>query len=305
MEFDYSKSNSVERYGPEKHQKTRIKPYFALNEVYGDSLPTGTIKENLDKLENHIINASLAQEIEAPNSHAFSNTRGFWFEVFIAVHAWNYRIRHNLGDVLIVKMPNVSSFDFRRIFEEKTDKMLKQLELSLLKNNVRLITSNPDLLIVEQENLILEEHNVPISCLDTQSIMEAVNSYKVLESKCHWDSLKAGIGVKTSLRPDRRLQLVHEGNILKSLFAHLKMRHWNREAAFEYYGASSEMISGADDDALQTAATHTIVNVDSLPERAVDGLFSLLSFDDIEKMLENILKRKAPVNKAGDTKEKV
>lgn len=293
MEFDYSKSNSVELYGPEKNQKTRIKPYIALTEVFGDSLPTGTIKENLDKLELHTKNAALAQEMMVPNSQAFSNTRGFWFEVFIAVHAWNYRIRHNLGDVLIVKMPNVSSFDFRRIFEEKTDKMLKQLEISLLKNNVRLITSNPDLLIVEQEDLTLDEHNKPISCLDTQSIMNAVNLYKVLENKCRWNSLKAGIGVKTSLRPDRRLQVVYEGNILKSLFAHLKMRHWSRGATFEYYGASSELISGADDDALQTAATHTIVNVDSLPERAVDGLYSLLTFDDIEKMLDTIIKRKA------------
>lgn len=293
MEFDYLKSYSVELYGMEKKQKTRIKPSIALAEVYGDNLPTGTIKENLDKLEMHTKNAALAQNMMVPNSQAFSNTRGFWFEVFIAVHAWNYRIRHNLDDVLIVKMPNVSSFDFRRIFEEKTDRMLKQLEISLLKNNVRLITSNPDLLIVEQEDLILDEHNIPISCLGTQSIMDAVNLYKVLENKCRWNSLKAGIGVKTSLRPDRRLQLVHEGNILKSLFAHLKMRHWNREESFEYYGASSEIISGADDDALQTAATHTIVNVDSLPERAVDGLYSLLTFDDIEKMLDTILKRKA------------
>jgi hypothetical protein len=293
MEFDYSKSNSVELYGPKNNQKTRIKPYIALAEVFEASLPAGTIKENLDKLELYTKNAALAQEMMVPNSQAFSNTRGFWFEVFIAVHAWNYRIRHNLGDVLIVKMPNVTSFDFRRIFEEKTDKMLKQLEISLLKNNVRLITSNPDLLIVEQEGLILDEHNKPISSLDTQSIMNAVNLYKVLENKCRWNSLKAGIGVKTSLRPDRRLQVVHEGNILKSLFAHLKMRHWSREAIFEYYGASSELISGADDDALQTAATHTIVNVDSLPERAVDGLYSLLTFDDIEKMLDTIIKRKA------------
>nr|WP_269744425.1 Cfr10I/Bse634I family restriction endonuclease [Paenibacillus sp. Aloe-11] len=280
-------------YGPKKKQKTRIKPYFALAEVFGKILPTGTIKENLDKLEQHTKNAALAQGMMVPNSQAFSNTRGFWFEVFIAVYAWNYRIKENLSEVLIVKMPNVSSFNFRRIFEEKTDKMLKQLELSLLKSNVRLITSNPDLLIVEQEKLVLEEHNIPISCLDTQSIMKAVNLYKVLESKCHWDSLKAGIGVKTSLRPDRRLQVVHEGNILKSLFAHLKMRHWDREAAFKYFGASSEMITGADDDALQTAATHTIVNVNSLPERAVDGLFSLLTFEDIEKMFDVILKRKA------------
>ncbi|MCM3269096.1 Cfr10I/Bse634I family restriction endonuclease [Paenibacillus elgii] len=293
MEFDFSTSNSVEQYATGKNQKTRIKPYLTLAEVFGEELPTGTIKENLDKLEQHAKNAAFAQGFAVPNSQAFSNTRGFWFEVFIAVQAWNYRIRKNITDVLIVKMPNVITFDFRRIFEDQTKEMLNHLEVSLLKNQVRLITSNPDLLIVKQENLIQEEHNIPISRLDTQSIMNAVNLYKALENKCHWDSLKAGIGVKTSLRPDRRLQVVHEGNILKSLFAHLKMRHWNREAIFEYYGASSEMISGADDDALQTAATHTIVNVDSLPERAVDGLFSLLTFADIDRMLDEIIKRKA------------
>jgi len=294
MDFDYTESNSIELYGPEGNQKPRIKPFIALSEVFGDSLPIGTIKENLDKLEQHIKKAALVQGIPTPNSQAFSNTRGFWFEVFIAVHAWNYRIRKDLSNILIVKMPNVSSFDFRKIFDDTTREMLNQLELSLRDHNVRLITSNPDLLVVQQDNLITEEHNVPISCLNAQNILDAVNLYKVLENQCNWNSLTAGIGLKTSLRPDRRLQVVHEGNILKSLFAHLKMRHWNREATFEYYGASSEIITGADDDALQTAATHTIVNVDSLPERAVDGLYSLLTFEDIDKMLGEILKRKVP-----------
>ncbi|WP_249652571.1 Cfr10I/Bse634I family restriction endonuclease, partial [Lysinibacillus sp. D4A1_S13] len=60
-------------------------------------------------------------------------------------------------------------------------------------------------------------------------------SYKYLEGKCEWSSLIAGIGLKTSLRPDRRSQLVLEGNVLKSLFAHLKMRLWNKDVFFKYY----------------------------------------------------------------------
>ncbi|MBO9131434.1 Cfr10I/Bse634I family restriction endonuclease [Bacillus sp. 165] len=291
---NYESSNCVEQHIQKGELKTRIKPLYALTELFANGLPTGTIKERLDLLENYVKNVAKAKGFEVPNQGAFSNTRGTWFEAFVAVFAWNFRIENQLNDILIVKMPNVKTFDFRRIFNPKTSEMISQLDRSLLTHtggeNVRLITSNPDLLIVKQESLVQKAFNERIQTLNLPQLEEASGLYRYLEGNVSWDSLVAGVGIKTSLRPDRRLQVVHEGNILKALFAHLKMRNWNRHPRFRYYGASSEKISQADDDALQTAATHSIINVDTPPERAVDDIFSLTTFDDINKMFTKILK---------------
>jgi len=289
-------SNCVEEYQSKGSTKTRIKPFTALSEMYQSSLPTGSLKENLDQLEQYVKTVALSKGYKLPNPNAFSNTRGLWFESMIAIHGWNYRIKNGLSDILIVKMPNVTSFDFRRIFDIETRTMLEDLEMSLLTNarEVRLITSNPDLLIIRQQNLVKEEYNTVINSFSTEKIHAALELYKSLENQCLWKAIVAGIGVKTSFRPDRRLQLVHEGNILKALFAHLKMRHWDREAKFSYYGASSEALSRSDINALQTAATHSIIDVNSTPERAVDDIFSLLTFNDIDLMFSEIFKYEVP-----------
>ncbi|QIZ69143.1 Cfr10I/Bse634I family restriction endonuclease [Geobacillus subterraneus] len=293
MMTELKNSNCIEEYQENGKTKVRIKPFNALIELYDNQIPTGNIKENLDKLQNYVMKVADAKGLTKPASAAFSNTRGTWFEVMIAIQSWNYRIKRGYNDYLIIKMPNVKTFDFRKIFDDETREKLYQLEKSLLthKQQVRLITSNPDLLIIRQKDLIKDEYNQPIDKFTHENVDTALTLFKHLERKCKWDSLVAGIGLKTSLRPDRRLQLVHEGNILKSLFAHLKMRYWNPKAEFKYYGASSEPVSQADDDALQTAATHTIVNVNSTPERAVDDVFSLTSFEDIDKMLDQIIKK--------------
>jgi hypothetical protein len=289
-------SNCVEEYQSNGTSKTRIKPLYALSEMFHESLPKGKLKENLNALEQYVKDVSKSKGITLPNANAFSNARGQWFESMIAVQGWNYRIKHDLTDILIVKMPNVSTFDFRRIFDIETRAMLEDLERSLLANTkeVRLITSNPDLLIIQQENLIKKEYNTEINSLSSEKINEALNLYKSLENKSLWRSIVAGIGVKTSFRPDRRLQLVHEGNILKALFAHLKMRHWDREGKFKYYGASSEKLTRADFNALQTAATHSIIDVNSIPERAVDDIFSLLTVEEIDLMYSEIFKYQVP-----------
>jgi hypothetical protein len=274
--------------------KSRIKPFHALAEVYPDSLPTGSLSNILDNLEQHVKQVAREKGLALPNTAAFSVTRGLWLELIVSAHAWNYRIERGLPDYFVIKMPNVRAYDFRRIFSEETAIMLDKLEHSLRThdNQVRLVTSNPDLLVVQQRGLIQEADNI-ISNLSIANAEKLTGLCNSIRGKCLWNSVKAGIGLKTSLRPDRRLQLVHEGNILKSIFAHLKMRNWDNTVSFEYHGASVDKLSNADDEALQTAATHTIVNVNSVPERAVDGIHPLLEVNDIYKMLDIIIKKRS------------
>lgn len=246
MELDPEKSNSIEQYRKGNKVLTRIKPFTAMAELYKDCLPQEKIADYLDNLENHVKIAALAKGISPPSSQAFSNTRGVWFESLVAIGAWNYRITKAPG-YLILKLPNITSFNFREIFEPVTREMLQQLEKSLLDqlHEVRMITSNPDLLVIKQPDLIEEYFNTPITSILEQDVKKVTEGYRLIKQRCQWESLIAGIGLKTSLRPDRRLQLVHEGNILKSLFAHLKMRHWNKNPIFEYYGAANDKISKA------------------------------------------------------------
>lgn len=286
--MDYSLSES---FVSESEKKGRVVPSKALHEVYGKSLPSASIAQCLDELEQHVLKTAKGKKLPAPSREALSNTRGTWFEDMVIVTAWNHVLSAGFSDAIVFKMPNIKRFDFRHLFLPETKVMLDQLDASLRGHEVpvEMVTSNPDLVIVRSSALTSSIPREKLSNLSESNVQYVSDFYKELEQKCPWDSIIAGVGLKTSMRPDRRLQLVHEGNILKSVFAHLKMRNWNRLFSFRYYVASSEPFSKADEKALQTAATHTIVNVDATPERSVDKMFRFEQFDDVRNMLDEIL----------------
>lgn len=294
-----NKSNSVELFKDGNKLKTRIKPTIAISEVFENSFPTGTLKDILDNLEEHVRNVVRLEGWIQPSNSAFSNTRGSWFEMIVAAVAWNYRIERGIPEYYIVKMPNVKVFELYKIFRSDTQKALDSLEEFLQGHGttVSLITPNPDLIIIQNNALPVSiDSNTHLSNLRLENSDRVNSFYKEIKGKCPWESVRAGIGLTTSLRPDRRLQLVHEGNILKSIFAHLKTRNWNNSINFEYHGASSEGYSKADETAFRTAATHTIANINSIPERAVSELHSLLTINDICTMFDKIIKRTSPLS---------
>ncbi|MGO4548301.1 Cfr10I/Bse634I family restriction endonuclease [Paenibacillus sp. 2TAB23] len=285
-------SNSVELFTDGNQTKTRIKPIVTLSEVYSNSVPNGNIGECLDDLEEHVRLSVSKNGWAPPASSAFSNARGSWFELIVAATAWNYRIDRGVPEYHIVKMPNIKTYDFRSVYLSETQEMLDTLEMVLEQHNcVSQVSSNPDLLIINHKNIkSLVDSNYKISDLSIENIHNINLLYNNLQGKCPWDSVLAGIGLTTSLRPDRRNQFIHEGNIFKSLYAHLKMRYWNNTMNFQYHLASNVKHNQADEIAFRAATTHSIVNVNLIPERAVDGLHSLIKTDDIYAMFDNIIK---------------
>lgn len=281
---DLVNSNSIEVV----RGNLRINRSAVTAELFPSSLPQGSIEDYLATLESHVRAVAVAKGYAAPTSGAFNNVRGAWFQTLVAVVAWNYAVHRGSPNLCIATLPDVVTFDFRRIFDSTTRDMLSQLEQSLAGHDVRLVSSNPDLIIVDQPGAI--QASTPVTNMSLASTETVLRAHRQLEGQCQWDSLKAGIGAKSSLRPDRRLQLVHEGNITKALFAHLKMRNWNSKARLGYYGVSMAT-TGADDLALQTAATHTITSVDSVPERAVDMVYAISQVQDIDTVLGDVLKR--------------
>lgn len=285
----YEDSDSIEFYQDASGPRARIKPLAVFVEVFGGGLPDLYIDDALEQLGQHASRVARAKGLDVPSREALSNTRGYWMELIVALAAWNYTVRRGLQDLVIAKLPNVRTFDFRHLFDGPTREMLAKLEDTLSSTGHRMITSNPDLVIIKQADLPLP--NVPRvpDVMTSEYLQTIMNLYTYLAGLCIWTSVRAGIGLKTSLRPDRRLQLVHEANIVKAIFAHLRNRHWERQMLFKYYGAAGEQVNQADLEALRTVATHSITDVNSHPEFAVDGLFSILRISDIDTMLDTIV----------------
>ena len=197
-------------------------------------------------------------------------------------------------------MPNNRTFDCTTLYKKELSWYICDLRHKLKENHVNLVTSNPDFFIADTKNCPCHlkktlgeysnkfrnefEHGITASTIE-----RADNLYKIFINQLDLDDICAYLSVKTTLRPDRRLQLAHEGSLMKALYVHLQTRTWNINAkGIKYYGAATKL-SDADVDGLKTAATHSIAAATSDPQSAVDKLFKLDSFYEIDQCLNNIL----------------
>lgn len=281
----------VEKYVEGGISKTRIRPNQAMACAYANNLPDpgDTISDIMGQIEYYIVSATQQLRLSAPNQNALSKCRGDWFEILVAVNAWNYRIDNSLDNIILVKLPNIRVLDFRQMFTPSVQVLLNDLDQSLRAVGANLTTSNPDILVIRNDDIPTEFQN-PITNLTLENIITVLDAYKKdqILGKCEYQDIIAGIGIKTSLRPDRRLQLVYEANILKSIFFHLRMRAWKNDSTFKYFALTADHIRDADKEALKTAATHTILYVGAKPERCVDELYTVNTLQDITDTINMI-----------------
>jgi hypothetical protein len=252
------------------------------------------IEEIMQAMEVAINNGCASLGLPKVNPNAFNNARGTWFELLVTFSLWNLRIDcPKAYSSLIVKLPNVATMKFSDIFEPKTRGMLNDLEESLGEQGVNLITSNPDILCVtDVEGINLEEQCLTKYENCTQYNLGAITSaYALILGKCNYNSIKFGMALKASTRPDRRLQIPHEGSILKAINAHLQTRFWDPGHDVRYYAATASRITEADIEAFKTAATHSITDVNVKPMPAVDKSFYLATLADVKAMFEDCMSR--------------
>lgn len=219
---------------------------------------------------------------------AISNCRGSWFEWMIAIDIYNNWCREG-HDLLILPLPNISRFDCATLYQENVSKYIfdlrKKLKASL---DIELITSNPDFVIFDTANLPNNVLREPIDVVDEDAIEFIDNLFRRFIGACSFNDIIGYMATKTSLRPDRRLQIVHEGSLTKAMYVHLQTRLWiEKPRTMKYFGASLKL-NEKDRAALKTVATHSITTVLSEPERAVDECFELCTryslYDAIEQM---------------------
>jgi hypothetical protein len=156
--------------------------------------------------------------------------------------------------------------------------------------SVSLVTSNPDFVIIRSSLLDSSVIRQPINAPTASDIHFLDNLFNNFRSICEFGDIRAYCSVKYSLRPDRRLQIPHEGSLIKALHVHLQTRKWIINCDPIKYYAASRSLGPSDVEALKTVATHSITNVNSIPQPAVDEVFSLPTLSHAKAMFEQILK---------------
>ncbi|HGJ5881758.1 MULTISPECIES: Cfr10I/Bse634I family restriction endonuclease [Arsenophonus] len=222
---------------------------------------------------------------------SFNKCNGDWYEWLISIRAIEFFVKSNKRSI-VVNLPNIRSFDVVSLYENKLRDYIYDLSAKLKSNNVNLITSNPDFFIIdisnERDDLKKSLRDVDFYSVDENLIHKIDFLHKKFIASSSLDEIMGYLSVKTTFRPDRRLQLAHEGSLMKALYAHLQTRTWSINAkGISYYGAATD-IKEADRQGLQTIATHTITDVKNSPQRAVDELFVVNSIKDIDDMLDFI-----------------
>lgn len=221
---------------------------------------------------------------------ALSNSHGDWYEWLLAISAWNFYI-DNPNSFLMLSLPNVRSFDVAELYTEDLSELIHDLKLKVSRNTtVQLISSNPDFVILRPSNQLIGEIEIDhIDEFDHEDINRIDSFYQNFIGKCGFDDVIGYLSVKTSLRPDRRLQIPHEGSLMKAIYTHLQTRKWIINPPGLKYYAFATKITDSDKLALKTVATHSITTVHSLPQAAVDEVFEVNTLSDAHRAYNQIL----------------
>jgi len=226
---------------------------------------------------------AILQKYPKVTGNALNNVHGDWYEWFIAIAAWNYFVKTK-GSFLALMLPNITQFDVVALYEKSLYNLVVDLRNKVYQTaSVHLITSNPDFVLIDPKHLSLpEELTKPIVKIneDVLTRLESVHSF--FTSKCSFDTIVGYVSIKLSLRPDRRLQIPHEGSLMKAIYTHLQTRKWIINPPGLKYYAFTAAATDADKKALKTVATHSITTVLNIPQAAVDDVFVVNSFKDCD-----------------------
>ncbi len=222
----------------------------------------------------------------SPTDGALANVRGNWYEWLISVGYFWYRQKYlGVNKFMFIPIPNISGLDLYSLYEDEIFKFISDLRDKTGKVGVSLISSNPDFVIIKKE---IQGELPNLQNFDKVQLVKIEEFYQNFIGKCNFNEIIAFASVKTSLRPDRRLQLSHEGALTKAFFQHLKTRLWLTNVSSLQYFACSMQVSQKDIEALKTVATHSILSVDSAPEPAVDLLREVSNGKELESFFDAV-----------------
>ncbi len=226
---------------------------------------------------------------------ALNNVHGDWYEWFLAITAWNF-CADNPTAHLALPTPNITRFAIASLYNEKLYNLILDLKNKVLVSSaVQLISSNPDFVILDRRLVNGIIPNIDrITTIDQMAIQKIENAYKAFVHKCDFDDIVGYMSVKTSFRPDRRLQISHEGSLMKAIYTHLQTREWVLNPRGIKYYAMATKVGEPDRKSLKTVATHSITTVNSIPQAAVDEVFEVDTMLQAQMAFEVILNPPPP-----------
>lgn len=226
------------------------------------------------------------------NRNALNNVHGDWYEWFIALHAWNFHV-DNPNSLIMLLLPNITQFDVVRLYIDYLYDLVVDLRMKVKEStSVQLITSNPDFVLIDSsrfKNKLPKQYASKISRIDAGIISMVETAYKDFANKCTYADIAGYVSAKISLRPDRRLQIPHEGSLMKAIYTHLQTRQWIIHPKGLKYYAITTKATDADKKALKTVATHSLTSVFDIPQAAVDEVFEVNTLAKCSQVFSSIL----------------
>lgn len=224
------------------------------------------------------------------NTGSLSNAHGDWYEWMLAIEAWNLYAQNSRSHLALL-LPNISRYDLADLYDQELRGLILDLRDKVQSSSeVKLISSNPDFVILSRplvERVLGEIEPIDRLSIENLDMLDSV--FQKFTGECGFEELIGYISVKSSLRPDRRLQISHEGSLMKAIYVHLQTRKWIINPPGLTYFAVSTRIGKPDRKALKTVATHSITTVSSIPQPAVDEVFEVNSVPQAQEALHQML----------------
>ena len=219
----------------------------------------------------------------------FNNVRGDWLEQILAVIFANLTATGEYGNTVITRLPNTGTMPYQELFGPTARAYLTDLYDSLEEHHISMTMSNPDFVCVtnlSDEVFAAIRGPFTLKVTDIETLWDA---YKSIQGRCDPFHIPFVLTVKTSVRPDRRYQIVHEANIVKALAAHLASRYWKRDLYIPFYALIAGPVSDSDRKVLRNPVTHTLVQVSWDPAPVVDSVYSIDSIAEVQTIISNLL----------------
>lgn len=276
-------------------QKThRISRATVVDCIYRGLVPSGSIRDTLDSLQSQVRAAASAiygSSAGAALSGGLRNARGEWLENILGITFWNAAAEVSNGSTAIVKLPNANQLSFHQLFEPRSREYLEELFRSLEDDDISMEMSNPDFLCVTDLSGDVAEYFSDKLTMSISTIDRLNNAYQQIIGQCHAINVPFVLTVKTSIRPDRRYQIVHEANVVKTLMAHLSGRFWNKDLYSAFYAMVAGRVSDSDRQVLRNPATYSLVQVSWQPVALVDDVFKIESLEQVDDTVQALLRR--------------
>ena len=272
----------------------RITPVVVLDCVYRGATPQGDIPELLDTLANQARRAADARYGTGAGqglTGGLRNARGEWLENILSVIFRNVVREFNDGNPVIVKLPNAAQLSFQELYEPRANGYLEELFASLRERGIEMTMSNPDFVCATNVTAEVAANLRTPMYLNEESITNMDRAYQELRGHCTANSVPFVMTVKTSVRPDRRYQIVHEANVVKSLVAHLAGRFWQQDLYTAFYAMIASNVSAPDREALRNPATYSLVQVSWNPVALVDQVYQIDSVEGVENTIRELLQQ--------------